>query len=112
MSITKGLRERVLEAVANHWKKNGYAPTFSDIMKRSGAMSTSTVTYWVRKLEGEGLISYVRGVARTLQMTEAGWRAANGTSCCPCGRAPCPCYKAGQQSAFREKADWKGGKIQ
>ena len=59
-----------LKAVKGFISKNGYSPTYREVMEDSGASSTSVVTYRLQRLRTLGYIAYEDYKSRTIRITE------------------------------------------
>ncbi|MCY4391878.1 MAG: helix-turn-helix domain-containing protein [Chloroflexi bacterium] len=80
-----GLRERpssthwrrlLVEAIAGFSAERGYPPTIRDLLKATGASSTSVVWHWLEVCEREGLLVREPGLSRAITLTAAGWALA------------------------------------
>ncbi len=78
VSREAGMRALV-EAIEEHGAEHGYPPTIRDLKERTGASSTSVVSYRLRACEREGLVVRVPERARAITLTPAG-RALAGSS--------------------------------
>ena len=68
-------RERmraVIEAIARHRARHGYAPSVRELREEAGLSSISVVWYWLNACERAGLIARTPGLARAITLTEAG----------------------------------------
>ena len=66
---------QTLAAIADFVREHGFSPSIRDIIANTDHVSTSTVTYCLRKLKHKGLINRVEGITRSITMTEAGFTA-------------------------------------
>lgn len=68
-------QERILAAIARHWRDWGYAPSFRDIQIAAALSSTSVVEYNVERLRTMGLLSFTPRLTRTIRLTPEGEKA-------------------------------------
>lgn len=62
---------RVMRAIAEHWERHGYAPSFRGIASDSG-FALSTVKYHIHVLQLRGLLASDEMRARTTRLTKPG----------------------------------------
>lgn len=70
----------MLKAIASYWDEFGWGPSIRDLGKRTGIRSTYMVAYWLKRLEGDGMI--IRGErwqSRAIRLTEEGALRAQGS---------------------------------
>ncbi len=72
MNTVPSQKVSVLRAIDTHWRERGYAPSVRELAALMGFSTISAVSYWLRRLEGEGMVTENAGRARTLRLTEAG----------------------------------------
>ena len=72
LSPVRAWRRLLVEAIAGYRTERGYPPTIRDLVKATGASSTSVVWYRLEVCEREGLLVRERGRARALVPTAAG----------------------------------------
>lgn len=61
--------DAVLAFVGEFIRKKGYAPSYREIMAGVGISSTSHISYWIKKLVGEGLLLQGgKGQSRTVRL--------------------------------------------
>ena len=51
------MKERVLEYVSRYHDENGYAPTYREVGRAVGLLSTSSVSHYIKCLEKEGKVT-------------------------------------------------------
>ena len=66
-------KQRVLEAIRQHYRETGMSPSFREIGARVG-IAAQRVGPHIEILEEEGYLSYRKGAARSIQLID---RAAN-----------------------------------
>lgn len=59
--------EAVNDCIREHMKRHGRAPTVREIARAVGASSTSVVDYHLRRLERDGEVTRVFGMARGIE---------------------------------------------
>jgi SOS-response transcriptional repressor LexA len=62
-------REKIMEAIMDFWKANGFSPSIRDIMEHTSISSTSVVNYHLRILQREGRIRRQLNVSRSITTT-------------------------------------------
>jgi hypothetical protein len=62
----------VLDAIKAYMNDHGFPPTMRDLMKKTGIASTSVVSYYLRLLEGEGLIRREAKISRGIEIVGMG----------------------------------------
>lgn len=62
--------EKILEFIRDYLNKNQNMPTVREIAKAIGVSSTSTVAYYLKKLENKGLISIEGKKSRNIKLNE------------------------------------------
>lgn len=66
---------RTLAAVEGFWKAHGYGPTYVDVKQMLSFSSTSVVHRWLLRAWAGGYVTMeFGGRARTVRLTEKGWR--------------------------------------
>lgn len=70
-------RRRTLQAIADYFAANGYAPTIRELCELMGISSTSLMNYHLNKLVDRGLLTRQKSIARAMTITDAGKRALN-----------------------------------
>ena len=63
-------QQPVLDAIREHWARNGYPPAVRDLCAALGGVSTSTIQYHLGKLEERGWIERDPYVARSIRLVE------------------------------------------
>lgn len=93
-NVVTGRKERVLVALYEGVRRNGYPPSIRDLMHVCDISSTSVVVYQLDGLERAGFITRDREVARSIRLTNYGLTAASrmardeaGEPCPACGRS-------------------------
>lgn len=62
--------DKALGAIREFMAENGYAPSVRELQERLGLQSTSTVAYWLERLEADGRIRRATGKARAIVVCE------------------------------------------
>lgn len=62
----------VLDAIREHKRQFGMSPTHRELMLYTGITSTSVISYYVNRLKEEGLVDFIPGSPRSLELTESG----------------------------------------
>lgn len=71
MTETTPRQRQILEFITRHTRELGYPPTVREIGAVIGVRSTDTVSNHLLDLERKGLLTCVRGQARTLRVVAA-----------------------------------------
>lgn len=58
MDYRKSHEDEIYQYISDYITDNGYPPTVREILKSTGFKSTSTIQYYLKKLEARGLISF------------------------------------------------------
>lgn len=58
----------ILAFIASYWKDKGYAPSVRDIAEGVGLASTSTVAWWLMRLQRDGKIEQEVRTPRTIRI--------------------------------------------
>ena len=66
--VNRGKSEQILEFIREFCAAHGFGPTIREIGDRVGLQSTSTVAGYISRLTRKGLITYVPGTPRSIQM--------------------------------------------
>lgn len=92
--VVAGRKERVLVALYEGVRRNGYPPSIRDLMHVCDISSTSVVVYQLDGLERAGFITRDRENARSIRLTPDGRDRAShlssqssGEPCLVCGRS-------------------------
>lgn len=64
--------ELLLCAIHAYWTANHFSPCTRDLMAPTRIASTSTINYHLKRLEAQGSITRVRGISRSIVITEQG----------------------------------------
>ena len=62
----------LVEAIASYRAERGYPPSIRDLMKATGANSTSVVWHWLEVCDSEGQLVREPGLSRAITLTAAG----------------------------------------
>jgi repressor LexA len=62
--------QQILAYIRRYQAERGYPPTMREIGAGIGVGSTSLVTFYLRRLEREGLLQRARRVARSVRVVE------------------------------------------
>ena len=65
-------QKECLDTIAAFWDKNGYAPSYDDLMAALNAKSKSSVASLVEKLEQRGFIRRIPHSARSITIVPRG----------------------------------------
>ena len=68
-------RHRVLGAIDDFHKANGYAPSTREIQAAAGFSNVSSVAAHLDALRDQGLVKWKNGSPRTITITKSGHRA-------------------------------------
>lgn len=60
--------DKVYQCIVEYFMENGYAPSIRDICAGARIRSTSTVLYYLKRLEGEGLVEVKRNSPRAMRL--------------------------------------------
>ena len=66
--VNRGKSEQILEFIREFCAAHGFGPTIREIGDHVGLQSTSTVAGYINRLTRKGLITYVPGTPRSIQM--------------------------------------------
>ena len=83
MTATDRLTRRqrqVLEAIVKFSGDRGYPPTVRELCKRFGMASPNAIWTHLQPLRRHGMVSWTKGAARTLRVTEAAVEALSEKS--------------------------------
>lgn len=58
--------------ISDYLQAHGMPPSIREMGQHEGVSSTSTVNYWLLKLEADGYIERRRGIPRSTKLTMAG----------------------------------------
>lgn len=61
-----------LRAIDNHWQVTGGPPSLAELAKVLGVNSRGTVQEMLLRLRAMGLVRFVPGVGRTIELTDRG----------------------------------------
>lgn len=75
--MTTDRQQAYLQAIEEHWRLHGVAPTYRELGLRLGVWAPA-VCEMLGILRARGLVQKTQGAARTLRLTEAGQRALEG----------------------------------
>lgn len=64
------VRQTVLECIEEHSEQHGFPPSFREIMKYTGIVSTSVVSYHLKILERQGKIKRTFKLSRAIKINE------------------------------------------
>ena len=66
---------RVLEAIREYIAQHGYSPSIRDLMVACDLYSPSTVYVHMNNLKAKGLISFKKGIARSIRVIDESEKA-------------------------------------
>lgn len=66
--------ERVLRALAELQRRQGYPPTRRELLAASGWASLASLQPWLLRLRERGLVAWDERRARGVRLTVAGWK--------------------------------------
>lgn len=80
MKSNKNNKYEILKFINEFSAKNGYAPSVREICKKIGLNSTSTVFYYLKQLEAEGLVARDSGKNRAIKVLSESSENSNKNS--------------------------------
>lgn len=77
-------QKETLEFIAEGISKNGYPPTYDELVVSCGVNSKSIISRRIVVLNRQGFVTYEPRVQQSLEVTQKGWDVLMVDAVCPC----------------------------